>query len=108
MQPVEAFQYLLDNNMPIILSFPLEEEKGHIITGKGVCHIEKIHGSSRVTMGGFHPTRLLYHLGNCHSFFATFEMKGETYICAMERLNVTGLSIVADIPTSLRTSIGNF
>jgi hypothetical protein len=108
MQPVEAFQYLLDHNLPIVLSFPLEEEKGHVITCKGVCHIEKIHGSSRVTMGGFHPTRVLYHLGNCQSFLATFEMKGETYICAMEGLNVTGSSIVTDIPTSLRTSMRKF
>lgn len=53
MKPVEAFQYLLGNNMPLVLSFPLEEEKGRVITGKGVCHIEKIHGGSRITVGRY-------------------------------------------------------
>jgi len=108
MKPVEAFQYLLENNLPLVLSFPLEEEKGRVITGKGVCHIEKIHGGSRVTMGRFYPSGLLYYLSNCQSFSATFEIKGKTYCCAIERLTVSKSIIVADIPTSLKTSLRRF
>src|SRR3990170_936117 len=108
MKPVEALQYLFNHNLPLVLSFPLEEEKGHIITGKGVCHIEKIHGSSRVTIGRFHPSRLLYYLSNCQSFSVSFEINGETYFCTIEGLTVSGSIIVADIPTSLKTSMRKF
>ena len=108
MNPAEALQYLLEHNLPLILSFPLEEEKGHIITGKGVCHIEKIHGSPRVTLGKFHPHGLLHHLSNCQSFSANFELKGKTFFCTIEGLTVTGSSIVADIPASLQTSMRKF
>jgi hypothetical protein len=108
MKPVEAFQYLSEHNLPLVLAFPLEEEKGHIITGKGVCHIEKIHGSSRVTLGRFHPSGLLYYLSNCQDFSATFEIKGETYFCSIEGLIISGSIIVADIPTSLKTSMRKF
>jgi hypothetical protein len=108
MKPVEALQYLFNHNLPLVLSFPLEEEKGHVITGKGVCHIEKIHGSSRVTIGRFHPSRLLYYLSNCQSFSVSFEINGETYFCTIEGLTVSGSIIVADIPTSLKTSMRKF
>jgi hypothetical protein len=108
MKPVEAFQYLSEHNLPLVLSFPLEEEKGHIVTGKGVCHIEKIHGNSRVTMGRFHPSRLLYYLSDCLSFSATFEIKGQTHVCTIEGLTVSGSIIVADIPISLKTSMRKF
>jgi len=104
MNPIEAFKYLFEHNLPLVLSFPLEEEKGHVITGKGICHIEKIHGRSRVTMGRFHPSRLLHFLSDCSSFSATFEIQGETHVCTIEGLIVSGSIIVADIPTSLKTS----
>jgi len=108
MKPVEAFQYLFEHNLPLILTFPFEEEKGHVITGKGVCHIEKIHGSSRVTLGKFNPHRLMYHLRKSQSFHANFEIKGETYFCVIEKLTVSGSTIVADIPTSLNPSLRSF
>jgi hypothetical protein len=108
MKPLEAFQYLFEHNLPLVLSFPLEEEKGHIITGKGICHIEKIHGNSRVTMGKFHPSRLLHYLSDCASFPATFEIKGKTHVCILEGLIVSGSTIVADMPSSLKTSMRKF
>lgn len=105
MEPVEAFQYLFERNLPLILTFPFEEEKGHVITGKGTCHIEKIHGSSKVTLGRFNPHRLVYHFKKSQSFHANFEIKGETYFCAIEKLIVSGSTVVANIPTSLRPSL---
>jgi hypothetical protein len=108
MKPVEALQYLFSNNLHLVISFPFEEEKGHIITGKGVCYIEKIHGNSRVTIGRFHPPGLLYYLSDCPSFSATFEIKGQTHVCTIEGLTVSGSIIVADIPTSLKTSMRKF
>ena len=53
MKPIEAFQYLFDHNLPLTLTFPFEEEKGHVIAGKGICHIEKIHGRSKVVLGRY-------------------------------------------------------
>ena len=105
MKPIEAFQYLFEHNLPLIVTFPFEEEKGHVITGKGICHIEKIHGSSRVTLGKFNPSRLLYHLRNSQSFHANFDIKGETYFCVIEKLIVSKSTIGAAIPTSLRSSL---
>ena len=108
MKPLEAFRYLFDHNQPIILTFPFEEEKGHIITGKGVCHVEKIHGSSRIALGRFNPDRLVYLLKRSRSFHANFEIKGETYFCAIERLTVSGSTIVVDMSISLNTSFRRF
>ncbi len=108
MKPIEAFQYLFEQNLPIILSFPLEEEKGHVITGKGICHIEKIHANSKVTLGKFKPYRLSSYLKNCLHFYAKFEIKGETYFCLIEGFTVFGSTIVADIPTSLVPSLRRF
>jgi len=108
MSPLEAFQYLLKHNLPLIISFPLEEEEGHIITGKGVCNIEKIHGSSRATLGKFHPSGLLHHMRNCQSFSVNFEISGKTFFCTVEGLTATGSLIVADIPASLQTSMRKF
>ena len=108
MNPIEAFQYLFDHNLPLILTFPFEEEKGHVITGKGICHIEKIHSSSRVTFGRFDPYRLVHHLKKSRSFHVGFEIKGEAYFCAMEKLAVSGTTIAANIPTSLNLSLRRF
>jgi hypothetical protein len=108
MKPLEAFQYLLDHDQPIILTFPFEEEKGHVITGTGICHIEKIKGSSRITLCRFNPKRLIYHLKKSRSFHANFEIKGETYFCAIEGLTVSGSAIIIDIPVSLNTTFRRF
>ena len=108
MKPIEAFQYLFDHNLPLTLTFPFEEEKGHVIAGKGICHIEKIHGTSKVTLGKFNPDRLVYHLKRSRSFQANFEIKGEPYFCAIEKLTVSRSTIVIDIPTSLNSSMRRF
>src|SRR4030042_536124 len=108
MKPLEAFEYLLDHDQPIILTFPFEEEKGHVITGKGICHIEKIKGGSRITLCRFNPKRLIYYLKKSRSFQGNFEIKGETYFCAVEGLTVSGSAIIVDIPISLNTSFRRF
>lgn len=108
MDPIEAFKYLFDHDLPLVLTFPFEEEKGHVVTGKGVCHIEKIHGSSRVTFGRFDPHRLVYHLKKSQSFHTSFEIKGEAYFCAIEKLTVSGSTIAANIPAFLNPSLRKF
>jgi len=108
MKPIEAFQYLFDHNLSIILTFPFEEEKGHVITGKGICHIEKIHGRSGVTLGRFNPHGLIYHLKKSRSFQANFEIKGESYFCVMDGPTVSKSTIAIDIPTSLNSSMRKF
>ncbi|GEM_PF-1743423 len=108
MKPIEAFQYLFDHDLPLDISFPFEEEKGHFVTGKGICHIEKIHGSSRVTLGGFNPHRLVNHLKKSRSFSINLEIRGETYYCAIEDLTVSRSTIVIDIPPSLNLSLRRF
>jgi hypothetical protein len=108
MKPIEAFQYLFDHNLPLNLAFPFEEEKGHFITGKGICHIEKIHGSSRVTFGRFDPRRLVYYLKKSRSFHVGFDIKGEAYFCAIEKLAVSGSTIAANIPASMNFSLRRF
>jgi hypothetical protein len=108
MKPLEAFQYLLDHNQHIILSFPFEEEKGHVITGTGICHIEKIKGGSRITLSRFNPKTLIYHLKKSRSFHANIEIKGESYFCEIEGLTVSGSAIIVDIPISLNTSFRRF
>jgi hypothetical protein len=105
MKPIGAFQYLFDNNLPLTLTFPFEEEKGHVITGKGVCHIDKIHGTSKVTLGRFNPDSLVYHLKRSRSFQASFEIKGETYFCAIEGLTVTKSTMVVGVPSAVTPSM---
>lgn len=108
MKPLEAFQYLLNHNQPISLTFPFEEEKGHIITGKGICYIEKIKSGSRITLCRFNPKTLVYHLKKSRSFQAEFEIEGETYFCAIEGLTISGSAIIIDLPISLNTSFRRF
>ena len=108
MKPLEAFQYLLEHNQPIILTFPFEEDKGHVITGTGVCHIGKIRGGSRITLFRFNPKTLIYHLKKSRSFHANFEIKGEAYFCAIEGVTVSGSAIIVDIPFSLNTAFRRF
>ncbi len=108
MKPIKAFQYLFDHNQPLILTFPFEEEKGHVITGKGTCHIEKFRGSSRVTLGRFDPPRLMSHLKKSRSFQVNFEIQGESYFFVINALTVSGSSIEVDIPPSLNPSLRRF
>lgn len=90
MNPAEAFQYLKEKNLPIILSFPMEEETGHIINGKGLCYVVNVHGTSRVTFGRFSPYRLLSFLRNALLCHATFEINGLTYGCVIKDITFHG------------------
>lgn len=101
MKPVDAFKYLAEKNLPLILSFPMEEDKGHMITGKGICYIDKIHGSSRFTMKNFSPTRVLKSLLNIQMFYANFEISGKTYGCLIEDIIVDRKTVAANIPVAL-------
>ena len=108
MKSLEAFQYLLDHNLPLLVTFPFEEEKGHVITGKGICHIEKILNRSKVVLGRFNPQSLGHHLKKARTFQANFEIKEEPYFCAIEKLTASGSTIVTDIPASLNSSMRKF
>jgi hypothetical protein len=108
MKPIEAFQYLFDHNLPLTLTFPFEEEKGHVIAGQGICHIEKIHGRSKILLGRFNPQSLLHHLKEARSFQADFEIKGEPYFCLIKGSTFSNSEIAAVIPTSLNLSLRRF
>lgn len=101
MKPAEAFQYLLEQNLPLILSFQLKEEKEHIITGKGICFIEKIHGSSRVTLCRFSPIKIVGAIRNNPFLYATFEMQGKTYGCSIRDIVSDGAVVTASVPDFL-------
>ncbi len=108
MKPVEAFQYLHEKSLPIILSFPMEEETGHIITGKGLCYVENIHGTSRVTLGRFSPYLLLVFLRQALVCHATFEVGGVTYGCLIQDITFHGSVneksvITASLPNDLNS-----
>jgi hypothetical protein len=108
MKPLEAFQFLHKEQLPLILSFPLEEEKGHLITGKGICYVDKIHGSSRVTFSRFSPAKLMGSLRKCASFYATFTIVGMTYGCFIKDLAADGSKMTASVPDSLSPFMRRF
>lgn len=108
MKSLEAFQYLFAHKLPLTLTFPFEEEKGHVITGKGTCHIEKIRDSSKVVLGRFNPQSLVHRLKKSKSFQANFELKGEAYFCAIEGLTVAKSTIVVDVPSAVIPSMRRF
>lgn len=99
--PAEAFRYLQENGLPLIVSFQLEEERGHLVTGKGLCYIESIHGTSRVKLGKFTPHRAPYAIRKIGSFYATFDIEGRTYGCIMENITHNSPSLVTDIPVTI-------
>jgi len=108
MKPLDAFRYLKDHDLPLILSFPLREEKDRFITGKGTCYIEEIHGSSRVTFWRFAPSRLLTSLKDVRTIYATFEIEGSTYGCALTDILIEGYRMIAGIPDSLKPVFRRF
>ncbi len=107
-RPVDAFRFLLEQNLPLILSFPLVEEKGHIITGKGICYVEKIHGASRITLGRFSPFRMVHALGKSGSFYATFEFQGRTFGCMMEDVLADRTTVVVNLPAEISPFLRKF
>ncbi len=108
MKPVEAFQFLYGQNLPLILSIPLIEEKGHLIKGKGTCYVEKIFGSSSVNFCRFTPFKSLYSIRDCQYFCASFEVKGKTYGCIIEDFIVKGPIVTANIPDSITPYLRRF
>lgn len=108
MKPLEAFEFLHREQLPLILSFPLEEEKGHVITGKGICFVDKIHGSSRITFYRFSPANLLNSLRYCTSFYATFDMKGTTYGCFMTEIVPGASAMTTAMPDTLSPFMRRF
>ncbi len=96
--PTGAFRYLKENGLPLIASFSLEEERGHVITGKCLCYIEDIYGTSRVKLGRFSPHRSPFAMRNAESFYATFDIEGKTYGCIMENITHDSSVLVTDIP----------
>jgi len=108
MKPLEALQLLHREQLPLILSFPVEEEKGYLITGKGICYVEEIHGGSRVTLSGFSPARLLNSLRKCQSVYATFTAAGMTYGCFIKDFVSDGVTTTASVPDSLSPFMRRF
>ena len=109
MNPVEVFQYLLEKKLPLIISFPMEEERGHLITGKGLCYVDSVHGTSRITLGRFSPFRLLAFLRTAVICHATFEVRGTTYGCLLKDITFHGeVSEKAHITTSIPDGLSSF
>lgn len=106
--PANAFQYLHDKQLPLIVSFSLEERKSHFVTAKGICWVEKIHGSSRISFSRFSPARLLNSIRLVEAIYATFDMGGKTYGCILTDLTVTGGSVTASLPDSLSPYLRRF
>lgn len=96
--PVDAFRHLKEQNLPLIVSFPLEEEKGYMVTGKGICFVEEIYGTSRVKFGRFSPNRAIYAIKNAVSFYATFDVGDSTFGCIIENITADRSFLVSDIP----------
>lgn len=108
MNPLEAFTTLLKQNLPLVLSFPVEEERGHIITGKGICYIEKIEAASRVTLGRFSPFGAFRTIGAQAVLHVTYEIEGTTYGCVIRDVACEGGSISATIPDEAQSSLRKF
>ncbi|HMK48670.1 MAG TPA: hypothetical protein VK435_01335 [Thermodesulfovibrionales bacterium] len=98
MLPADAFLYLHEKKLPLILSFPFEEERGHVITGRGLCYIEKIYDSAKVILGRFSPHRTLICVKNNRCCFTNFEAFGKSYSCIMDDIIVDRGKIIAAIP----------
>ena len=107
-KPAEAFHYLHENSLPLFLSFHLEEDRGHLITGRGLCYVEALHSGSRVKLGRFSPYRSLHALRSSESFYVHFEIQGNSYGCVMENITPDNSFIVADIPGVLYPFLRKF
>jgi len=108
LSPPEALRYLKDKGLPLIVSFHLEEEKGHIITGKGLCYVEEVYGSSRVKLGRFSPFRSMHAARSSGNFYATFEIGSNTYGCVIENITADRSFLVADIPARMSPFLRKF
>lgn len=101
MKPSDAFQYLHEKKLPLIISFPIEEEKGHFINGRGLCYIEKIYGTSKAILAKFSPYRSLSCIRNTGIFHAHFEVNGQSYGCRVDDILVENRKIITAIPETI-------
>ncbi len=101
MKPADAFRYLYEKKVPLIISFPVEEEKGHFITARGLCYIEKIYGTSKAILGKFSPYRSLSGIRNSGGFHAHFEINGKSYGCCVDDIIAESKKIIAAIPETM-------
>lgn len=101
MKPSDAFQYLYEKKLPLIISFPIEEDKGHIITGRGLCYIEKIYGTSKAVLSKFSPYRSLACIKSAGKLHAHFDVNGKSYGCCFDDILVDGKKIIAGIPETM-------
>lgn len=101
MNALQAIQYLYENALPLIIYFPFFEEEKHVIQGKGLCFIQKIHGESRLTIGKFYPSGLLASLRKISSLDATFELNGKNYSCAINDLTFGRDILTSEIPETI-------
>lgn len=101
MKALQAMQYLMENELPLIIYFPFLEEGKHVIQGKGLCNIQKIHGESRITIGRFYPSGLLASLRKVSDLDATFEVDGKNYNCVISDLTFGRDMLTAAIPETI-------
>lgn len=108
MNALEAFQQLQEKGLPLIIYFPFIEEGKHVIQGKGLCFIQKIHGESRITIGRFYPSGLLASLREISSLDATFEVAGKNYNCIISDLTFGRDILTAAIPETIHSTSRNY
>jgi len=101
MKPSDAFQYLYEKKLPLIISFSIEEERGHFIIGRGLCYIEKIYGTSKVVLSRFSPYRSLSCIRNDGGFHAHFDINGQSYGCCFDDILIDNRKLITEIPANL-------
>jgi len=107
-KPVEVFRYLQEKSLPMVISFPMVEEKNHLVTGRGVCYVEEVHGTSRMTLSRFNPFRLVKQIARTEHIYATFEVNGRSQECVIRDLTISGNRIVAAIPEAMTVARRRF
>lgn len=108
MKPTDAFIYLYEKKLPLILSFPFEEEKGYFITGRGLCYIEKIYKNEKIILNRFTPYRSIVCIEKEQYFFANFEVLGKSYTCIFNDLTVENNKVTAKIPATMNPYLRRF
>jgi hypothetical protein len=101
MKPADAFQYLYEKKLPLIISFPIEEERGHFIIGRGLCYIEKIYGTSKLVLSRFSPYRALSCIRNNGGFHAHFDINGQSFGCCFDDVLIDSRKLITEIPANL-------
>lgn len=108
MNALQAMQYLKEKELPLIIYFPFHETEKHVIQGKGLCFIQKIHGESRITIGKFYPSGLLTSIRKVTDLDATFEVDGKNYNCVIGDLTFGRDILTAEIPETIQPTSRKF